>query len=87
MFQALAHAPASLRRLPVELFFAESFYQMADLFDYPLVEDNNPGFLRLTVNPERLVGRYFTVPAPGRENDPPQRVDKFIIDLRTHRVR
>ena len=26
-------------------------------------------------------------PEPGRENDPPRRVDKFTIDLKTHRVR
>src|SRR5205823_2062095 len=42
-------------------------------------EDQHPGFLRISVNKDRLVGRYYIVPGPGRENDPPQRVDKFMI--------
>jgi hypothetical protein len=50
-------------------------------------EDQHPGFLRVSVNKERLVGRYYIVPEPGRENDPPRRVDKFTIDLKTHRVK
>jgi hypothetical protein len=50
-------------------------------------EDQHPGFLRVSVNPERLLGRYYVVPEPGRENDPPRRVDKFTIDLKAHRVR
>ena len=37
------------------------------------VEDDHPGFLRITVSRERLVGRYYTVPEPGRENDPAKR--------------
>jgi hypothetical protein len=50
-------------------------------------EDEYPGFLRITVSQERLVGRYYTVPEPGRENDPAKRVDKFTVDLKTHRVK
>jgi hypothetical protein len=49
-------------------------------------EDQHPGFLRILVNKDQLVGRYYIVPDPGRENDPPRRVDKFTIDLKTHRV-
>ncbi len=49
--------------------------------------DKRPGFLRITVNAERLVGRYYVVPGPGRENDPASRVDKFTLDLTTHRIR
>ena len=44
-------------------------------------EDQHPGFLRVYVNKDQLVGRYYIVPDPGRENDPPRRVDKFTIDL------
>jgi acid phosphatase type 7 len=50
-------------------------------------EDENPGFLTILVSKDRLIGRYFTVPEPGRENDPARRVDKFTIDLTMHRVR
>jgi hypothetical protein len=51
------------------------------------VEDDHPGFLRITVSRERLVGRYYTVPEPGRENDPAKRVDKFTVDLMAHKVK
>lgn len=51
------------------------------------VEDDHPGFLRITVSRERLVGRYYTVPEPGRENDPAKRVDKFTVDLLAHKVK
>jgi hypothetical protein len=50
-------------------------------------EDEHPGFLRVTVSPDRLVGRYYIVPGPGRENDPARRVDRFTVDLKAHRVR
>jgi hypothetical protein len=46
----------------------------------------SPGFLRVTVRPDQLVGEYFTVPGPGRENDGETRDDHFRLDLRTHRV-
>ena len=44
-----------------------------------------PGFLRVTVTAERLVGEYFTVPAPGHEGDVETRDDAFEVDLRTGR--
>jgi hypothetical protein len=47
---------------------------------------HRPGFLRVTVNPERLVGEYFVVPGPGRENDGEQRDDRFTLDLKSHRL-
>jgi hypothetical protein len=49
-------------------------------------EDQAPGFLRITVNRDRLVGKYYVVPPPGRENDPARRVDKFTLDLKKHRM-
>jgi hypothetical protein len=50
-------------------------------------DDRRPGFLMLTISPEKLVGRYYVAPAAGRENDPCKRVDKFTLDLRRHEVR
>jgi len=51
------------------------------------IEDQHPGFLTVTVDRHELVGRYYVAPDPGRENDPARRVDKFTVDLRTHRIR
>jgi hypothetical protein len=45
-----------------------------------------PGFLRVTVSPEHLVGEYFTVPGPGRENDGEERDDHFKLDLKKHKL-
>jgi hypothetical protein len=47
---------------------------------------HQPGFLRITVSPKRLVGEYFTVPGPSRENDGEKLEDKFKLNLETHRV-
>jgi hypothetical protein len=49
--------------------------------------DKRPGFLRLSVTGERLTGEYFTVPRPGREHKPAERRDRFVLNIRTHRVR
>ena len=49
--------------------------------------DQHPGFLRISVNRDALVGRYYAVPGPGRENDPARRIDKFTLDLRTHKIK
>jgi hypothetical protein len=46
----------------------------------------SPGFLRVTVRKDRLVGEYFTVPGPSRENDGEKRDDKFELDLEKHRL-
>lgn len=48
-------------------------------------EDQHPGFLRVTIEPDRLIGEYFTVPKPGKEDDPEKQRDEFILNLRTHR--
>jgi hypothetical protein len=48
--------------------------------------DQRPGFLRLTITPDRLKGEYFTVPGAGRENDGEERDDKFKLDLQKHKV-
>jgi hypothetical protein len=45
-----------------------------------------PGFLRLGVTPDRLVGEYFVVPGPGRENDGEERDDHFTLDLEKHKL-
>jgi hypothetical protein len=45
-----------------------------------------PGFLRVTVSEDRLVGEYFTVPGPSRENDGETRDDHFKLDLKKHRL-
>jgi predicted phosphodiesterase len=50
-------------------------------------DDDRPGFMTLTVNREKVVGRYYVVPEAGNENAPAKRVDKFTLDLRTHEVR
>ena len=47
-------------------------------------DDKHPGFLRLTVEPDRLTGEYFTVPRAGKENRSAKRRDHFTLDLRTH---
>jgi hypothetical protein len=44
-----------------------------------------PGFLRLTVSPDRLVGEYFTVPEEGHEGEDAELDDRFTLDLRQHR--
>jgi hypothetical protein len=46
----------------------------------------SPGFLRVTVTPDRLVGEYFTAPGPGREGDAEERDDHFRLDLKKHRL-
>ncbi len=49
-------------------------------------EDRHPGFLRVTVEADRLTGEYFTVPKPGREDRPEKLRDRFTLDLKTHRL-
>jgi hypothetical protein len=49
-------------------------------------EDEHPGFLRLTVEPEKLTGEYFTVPKVGKEKDPEKLRDRFVLDLKNHRL-
>lgn len=51
------------------------------------VEDKTPGFLRIIVSKDKLIGRYYVAPEPGRENDPAKRVDKFTVDLTSHKVK
>jgi hypothetical protein len=41
----------------------------------------SPGFLRVTVRKDRLVGEYVTVPGPSRENDGEKRDDTFEADV------
>jgi hypothetical protein len=48
--------------------------------------DRRPGFLRLTVTRQTLVGEYFTVPKPGKEHKAARRKDRFVLDLKRHRV-
>jgi hypothetical protein len=56
--------------------------------DITLEASNNkhPGFLRITVNKKRLVGEYFVVPEAGKENKREKRNDKFVLDLKKHRL-
>jgi predicted phosphodiesterase len=49
-------------------------------------EDKRPGFLRVTITHDELIGAYFTVPKPGRENKPAKLRDEFTLNLRTHRL-
>ena len=45
-----------------------------------------PGFLRVTITPDRLVGEYFTAPGPGRESDGEERDDHFSLDIKKHKL-
>jgi len=42
----------------------------------------------LTVSPERLRGRYTTVPRPQKpwRHGPTEEADSFVLNLRTHQV-
>src|SRR5205085_12387129 len=48
--------------------------------------DTRPGFLRMTVTPTCLTGEYFTVPKAGKEENPEKLRDRFVLDLRSHRL-
>ncbi|WP_165071994.1 metallophosphoesterase family protein [Paludisphaera rhizosphaerae] len=48
-------------------------------------DDDHPGFLRITVEADSLIGEYFTVPKAGKEKDPEKLRDSFKLDLRTHK--
>jgi hypothetical protein len=48
--------------------------------------DKRPGFLTLTITRDTLVGEYFTVRGPGKEDKSARRRDKFVLDLRSHRL-
>ncbi len=49
-------------------------------------EDEHPGFLRLTIEPDRLIGEYFTVPKAGKEEDAEKLRDQFTLNLLTHKL-
>jgi len=46
--------------------------------------DTRHGFLRLEITGDAIAGKYYTVPDQG--NEPSQRVDRFRLDLATHKV-
>jgi hypothetical protein len=48
--------------------------------------DQKPGFLRLSVTDETLSGEYFTVPRVGKEYKSEKLRDRFVLNLRTHRL-
>lgn len=63
----------------------------ADMEPFPNVsleanDDERPGFLRVTVEADTLIGEYFTVPKAGKEDGREKLRDRFTLDLRTHRL-
>ncbi len=47
-------------------------------------DQENPGFLRITVDKDQLCGEYFTVPFD--DAPPSEAVDKFCVDLHAHKL-
>jgi 3',5'-cyclic AMP phosphodiesterase CpdA len=46
--------------------------------------DQDPGFLRITIDPHTMVGEYFSVPFGG--SSPAQPFDHFTLDWKKHKV-
>jgi hypothetical protein len=86
------------RHVPVVVAGAGGFATYDDLTrvkeDRPLPEgvkleaynDKRPGFVRLSVTAETLTSEYFTVPKPGSEHKPAKQRDRFVLNLKTHRL-
>jgi hypothetical protein len=92
--EPLAHTPAGkhvpLPRLPYDTVLPPGFRlpkgDSAKLVSY---QDEQPGFLRLTINQKtrRLTGEYFRVPCFGKKvKDAPSLFDAFTLDLKKHRI-
>ena len=50
-------------------------------------DDQRPGFLRLAITAKTLKGEYFKVPRAGREHKAAKLEDRFVLDLKAHRLR
>lgn len=49
--------------------------------------DDRHGFLKLTIEPDRITGEFYAVPGSQESwRQPVQRLDSFVLDLKTHRV-
>ncbi len=49
--------------------------------------DNRHGFMKLTIEPGKVTGEFYTVPRPQEPwRNPSERVDAFVLDLNKHQL-